>query len=265
MVTIAKELKRIREKEDDIGVLTIYLNTDISDQSQTRGEWQIRLKNGVNDLEGYAKKSNNQEEVKALKNLVEKAHNYIYDKQKDMQKGFVLMASADGQLWKVKILQAPVETSFHWERQAETKQLEQLLHEYPETGIIVAQQRDVTFIEAALGEIRDEKIFHWDLKKEDWVDYQDPSPPSATDTSHDNFQRRFEENKDRWYKSLASLLGKEINRRNLNGAYLVGSKAATGDLGKHLDQAHLKGTITKNLGSKPSHEILNEVYNDQIR
>ncbi|SDI83770.1 VLRF1 family aeRF1-type release factor [Natribacillus halophilus] len=265
MVTMAKELKRIKEKEDDIGILTIYLNTDISDQSQTRGEWQIRLKNGMNDLEDYAKKSESQEEKNALKNLLDKAETKIYDKQKDMQKSFVLMASADGQLWKVKILQAPVETSFHWERQAETGQLEQLLHEYPETGIIVTQQRDVTFIQAALGEIREEKKFHWDLKKEDWVDYQDPSPPSATDTSEDHFQRRFEENKHRWYKSLASILTKEIKNRNLNGVYLVGSKVSTRDLGQHLDETHVIGTVPKNLGSKPSHEILNEVYNDQIR
>ncbi|QDI90915.1 hypothetical protein EPH95_06755 [Salicibibacter halophilus] len=264
-MTISKEIQKIKEKKDDIGVLTIYLSTDISDQSQTRGEWKIRLKNGMNHLEDYAKNSENKEEKKALKNLLEKAHTHIYDKQKDMQKSFVIMASADGELWKVKVLQAPVETSFHWEKQAETEQLEQLKDEYPETGIIVTQQRDVTFIEAALGEIRDEKTFTWDLKKEDWVDYQDPSPPSATDTSHDDFQRRFEENKHRWYKSLASLLTKEIKNRNLDGVYLVGSKSATGDLGQHLDQTHLKGTITKNLGSKPSHEILNEVYNDKIR
>ncbi|MBB6450669.1 hypothetical protein HNR44_002659 [Geomicrobium halophilum] len=265
-MVLTEDLNQLKNKQDDTGILTIYLNTDVSDQSQTRGEWKIRLKNGIKRLEEYAEKSDEKDEVKVLKKLLDQAHQHIFDQQMNMQKSFVLIASADGEIWTAKILQVPVESSFHWESKPATNQLEELQNEYPATGIIVIQQRDVTLLDTALGEVRDEKKYSWDLEKEDWVDYDDQSsPPSAADTSIDDFNRRFEENKHRWYKSLAPVLIKELKSRNLNGAYLVGSNESVTELGQHLDTSHIKGKITKNLGSKPATEILNQVYDEAIR
>ena len=261
-MALAEELNEIKSKKDDLGILTIYLNTDLSEQD----EWKIRLKNGTKRLEEYAEKSGEKEGKKALKNLLREANAYIHDQQKNMQKSLVLIASADGDLWTAKTLQVPVESSFHWDTEADTTQLEELQEKYPATGIIVTQQRDVTLIDIALGEVRDEKKFSWDLEKEDWVDYDDQSsPPSAADTSIDDFQRRFEENKHRWYKSLAPVLTKELKNRGLIGAYFVGSKESVSELTQHINDSHIKGKIAKNLGSKPAHEIVNIVYGEDIR
>lgn len=259
---IEKDIKKLQSKHDENGILTVYLNTDISEQDAD--EWKIRLKNGFSDLEKYAK-SIEGDESKALKQILEDAERAIYDAQTDMKKGLVLVASADGELWEEKFLQVPVETEMHWEKQAVTQQLEELKLRYPPMGIIVAQQMDVLFIEAALGEIRDEIKFSWDFGSEDWVDYHKDSPAFATDTADDKFQQRFEENRYRWYKSLVPKLAKQIKKRSVEGAYIIGSKEVAGDLEDNMDSTHVRGTITKNLGNTPSHEILNEVYDAELR
>ncbi|QQK79434.1 hypothetical protein HUG20_05700 [Salicibibacter cibi] len=261
-MALDQELNKIKRKKDELGILTIYLNTDLSEHD----EWKIRLKNGIKRLEEYAEKSGEKKGKKALKNLLREANAYIYDQQKNMQKSLVLIASADGDIWTAKTLQVPVESSFHWDTEADTAQLEELQEKYPATGIIVTQQRDVTLIDTSLGEVRDEKKFSWDLEKEDWVDYDDQSsPPSAADTNIDDFQRRFEENKHRWYKNLAPVLTKELKNRGVNGAYFVGSKESVSELTQHISDSYIKGKVAKNLGSKPAHEIVNAVYGVDIR
>src|SRR5699024_11963036 len=125
-------------------------------------------------------------------------------------------------------------------------------------SIIVLQQMDVRFIETELGSITDEFTFSWDLNREDWLDYNSDSLPGSRGSGQDQFQRRFDENQNRWYKNLAPRLGKEIKDRGLEGAYLVGSNELVPDLEEHMNNAHLLGVLTKNIGMKPNHEIVNE-------
>ncbi|WP_411843556.1 VLRF1 family aeRF1-type release factor [Salinicoccus sp. HZC-1] len=261
---VVKDIKKIKSKQDDIGVLTLYLNTDVTNRNQSNGEWKIHLKNEMKALKEQVKNRENPEELKALKKLLDEAETEIYARQKEMQRGYLLIASADGELWRERILQVPVTTSLQWDNTAQTQQLEELEQRFPDTAIIVVQQADVIFIETALGMIRDEKYFSWDLERQSWLDYEKASPPAERGTGKDEFQRRFSENQQRWYKDLAPRLSKEIKDRKLSGAYLVGSKKSVGELETYMNEAHLKGTISKNLGSMSSHEILKEVYDTLI-
>lgn len=263
-MSLAKIIKEIKSKRDDTGILTIYLNTDGSAGNISNGEWKIQLKNGFKELQNQVKSKDNPEELKALKKLQDKAEKEIVENQKDMRKGFIFIASADGELWRARVLQVPVSTSFQWDKTAETQQLEELEQRFPETALIVLQQSEVTFIETSLGIIRDTRHFSWDVESENWIDYEDATQPLARGGGKDEFQKRFEENKNRWYKTLAVQLTKEIKNRKLEGAYLVGSKEAVAEMEPHMNAAHLKGIVTKNLGSKPDHEILNEVFETLI-
>lgn len=49
-------------------VLTIYLNTDRSDPNQQKGEWRIRLKNGLKRLEQYIIATGEEDQLKDIKN-----------------------------------------------------------------------------------------------------------------------------------------------------------------------------------------------------
>lgn len=257
-MSIEKDIKRMQSKYDDVGILTIYLNTDISNQDGP--EWKIHLKNGLKDLQKYAKVADD-DESKVLKKLLNDAEQSIQDAQQSMKKGLMFVASADGEIWEEKFLQVPVETEFHWEKQVATHQLEQLKLKYPAVGIIVAQQTDILFIESSLGEVKDEIKYTWDSENEDWVNYRNDAPAFAADTTEDKFQRRFDENRYRWYKRIVPTLTQQIKKRSLDGVYIVGSKAVASDLEDNFDAAHVKGRVDKNLGNLSSHKILQEVYN----
>ena len=263
-MSLAKTIEEIKEKRDNTGVLTIYLNTDASAGNLSNGEWKIHLKNGLKELKEELKEKDNQSELKALKKLQDKVEKEIAAYQREIRKGFILVASADGELWKARVLQVPVSTSFHWGETAETQQIEELEQRFPETALVVVQQADVTFIETSLGIIRDTRKYSWDVDSENWIDYDEATQPLARGGGKDEFQHRFEENQHRWYKSLAVQLEKEVKNRGLEGVYLVGAKESVAEIESNMSPNNVKGIITKNLGSKPDHEILNEVFGTLI-
>src|SRR5699024_6713286 len=123
--------------------------------------------------------------------LQDKVEKEIAAYQREMRKGFILVASADGELWKARVLQVPVSTSFHWGETAETQQIEELEQRFPETALVVVQQADVTFIETSLGIIRDTRKYSWDVDSENWIDYDEATQPLARGGGKDEFQHRF--------------------------------------------------------------------------
>ncbi|WP_158738435.1 VLRF1 family aeRF1-type release factor [Alteribacillus sp. YIM 98480] len=264
---LLEELKNYSQQQDETGILTIYLNTDFGDGSQHSGEWKIRLKNGLKKLKEYVDTSGTADEKKAFKKVADQADQHIYDRQMNLQKSYVFIASADGNILMEKILQVPVETAFHWEKKPELGQLEELQSNYPAAGIVMVQKSDVHFIDTALGEIREEKHFSWEVESEDWKQYEGNSATeriSSGSTQVDEVQQRFEENRQRWYKNLAPVIDKEVKNRNQQGVYLVGNKESIRDLEKHLG-AKVIDSIPKNLTSKASHEVLNKVYGEKVR
>src|SRR5690625_4575889 len=120
-MSVVENIKKIKAKKDDTVILSLYLNTDVTDRNQANGEWKIHLKNGMKELKEQVKKKDDQEELKALQNLLDKAETEIYAKQKEMQRGLILIASADGELWRERILQVPETTSIRWDHTAEDR------------------------------------------------------------------------------------------------------------------------------------------------
>ncbi|WP_026867044.1 VLRF1 family aeRF1-type release factor [Jeotgalicoccus marinus] len=263
-MSLAKIIEEIREKRDETGILTIHLNTDSSAGNGNNGEWKIHLKNGFKTLKEEVKDRNADDELKALKKLQEKVEKEVTMHQREMRKGFILVASSDGELYRARVLQVPVTTSFHWGKTAETQQIEELEQRFPETAIVSVQQADVTFIETSLGIIRDTKKFSWDVESESWLDYDEVVHQQTRGGGRDEFQRRFEENQHRWYKSLAAEIDRDVKKRKLEGVYLVGSQESVQEVETHLNGTKVLGVITKNLGSKQDHEIVAEVFDTLV-
>ncbi|WP_052254586.1 VLRF1 family aeRF1-type release factor [Salinicoccus sp. YB14-2] len=263
-MSVRKDIKRINEKEDDLGVLTLYLNTDASNPDLNNGEWKIHLKNEIKEMKQYADNTAQEPEKKTLKKLLKKVEDRVGELQRELQKGLMITASADGELWEEKILQVPVTTTLHWEKVPAMQQLQAMVQKYSKSAIIALQQMDARFIETELGAVIDEVTFSWDLNREDWLDYSSGASVGSRGSNQDHFERRFDENKNRWYKNLAPRLGKEIKDRGLEGAYLVGSNELVPDLEEHMHEGHLLGVLTKNIGMKPNHEIVSEIYQDLI-
>src|SRR5699024_8301267 len=128
--------------------------------------------------------------------------------QIEIRKGFILVASADGELWKARIPQVPVTTSVHWGKTAEMQQIKELEQRIPETALVAVQQPAVTFIETSLEIIRDTRKYSGDVESEDWIDSEEATTSRASGGGKDEFQHRFAENQHRWYKNLAAQLDK---------------------------------------------------------
>ena len=263
-MSVRNEIDQINKKEDVVGVLTLYLNTDASNPDLNNGEWKIHLKNEIKEMKHYADNDANDAEKKSLKKLLKKVEDRVGELQMDLQKGLMIIASADEELWEEKILQVPVTTTLHWEKTPATKQLQAIVQKYPKVAVIVLQKTDVRFVETELGAIREEITYSWDFESENWLDYNNDSPPGSRGSGQDHFERRFNENKHRWYKNIAPRLGKQIKDRGLEGAYLIGSSELVQGLETHMDKPHLKGVVNKNIGMMPNHEIVNEIYEDLI-
>ncbi|WP_100407090.1 VLRF1 family aeRF1-type release factor [Bacillus solitudinis] len=254
-----KELQQLKEKTESKRYVTIYLNTDQSNMDQKKGEWKIRLKNGLKKLEEYIEASNS-DELQAFKKIKKFALKEITDMQTSLPKSILFIGTTDGE-WYVKELQVKVENDFSWEIEPNLTQLHQLEELYPVSGVLLIQKLNMLSVETVLGEITNEVSFAWDLETEDWRKYEGVAATErhASGANHrDQFEQRFEANQQRWYKELASLVEKEAKLRGWTSIYLVGAPEILTEFSKHLTYKHVE-KFKKNLTNFKSQEIVNEV------
>ena len=81
-MVVRKDIERISEKEDELGVLTLYLNTDASNADLNDGEWKIHLKNEIKEMKRYSDTSVSEPEKKSLKTLLKKLEDRVGDLQR---------------------------------------------------------------------------------------------------------------------------------------------------------------------------------------
>src|SRR5699024_1145631 len=121
-------------------VFSMYLNTDPSDPEQQGGKWKIQFKNGLRNFKAYLKEDNNHEELRNFKSIEQKVEKYVSDYEQHLLKGIIIFATADDEVWIAERLQVRLTTEFFWDATPQLQQLEQLIENYPRTGIILVQQ-----------------------------------------------------------------------------------------------------------------------------
>lgn len=258
-MALLKELQELQGRTCEEGCLTMYLNTDQSSIDQQKGEWKIRLKNGLKKLEEYIEisESNN---LAIYKKLKKRVISEVHDLQAEMPKSIVLIAAADG-YWMLKKLQVRVENEFHWEKHPVLEQLKDIQNEFPKSGVLLIQKRDISTIETSLGEVNEELSYHWDLESEDWKQYEGvaASERIASSANHrDQYEQRFEANQHRWYKQLASIIQKQANNKGWNKIYLVGPPEQISEFEKHFSYENIE-KVKKNFTNLKPHEVVSEV------
>ncbi|WP_332696492.1 VLRF1 family aeRF1-type release factor [Halalkalibacter lacteus] len=258
-MTFAKELQRLRERDCEEGCLTIYLNTDQTSNNQQKGEWKIRLKNGLKKLEEYIHSSEHHN-LDAYKKVKKKAQEEMNHIQLELPKSIFLIASSNGEVL-LKKLQISLDNEFHWEKQPDLNQLERVQEQFPTEGILFIQKEDIFAIETSLGEVKKELAYHLDLENEDWKQYEGVAARErmASGANHrDKYENRLEANKQRWYKRLAGTIEKEAKHRGWTKIYLVGQSDVTSDFEKYLDYIKVK-KINKNYQKFTSKELVGQV------
>ncbi|TSB46558.1 VLRF1 family aeRF1-type release factor [Alkalicoccobacillus porphyridii] len=254
-----EELQELKARQCENGCLTIYLNTNQTQVDQKKGEWKIRLKNGLKKLEEYLD-SSSQEEMKTYKKISKIAEEQILNVQTSMPRSLLFIGSNDGD-WILKKLQVTVENDFRWERQPALEQLEQKMTDFPKAGILLIQKQDVVAIETSLGEVENESTYCWDAESEDWKMYQGSGSSERVGAAiqKDQFDQRFDANQQRWYKQLAQKVQKKAKKNGWNGIYLVGSPDTTSEFEKQLTLNNVE-VIKKNLTKLKSHQIIDELF-----
>lgn len=263
-MALARELEQLRSFRCPEGkcVLSVYLNTDRSDQDQQKGEWKIRLKNGLKKLEEYLRASGNDEQLKSYLKLKKKVEKEIHGNQSQLQKSIVIFASEEQNLWSVHYLQIPVETSFRWERAPIVDQLERIQSAYPKCGVILPNMDEVKVYDVDLGELNDSRTYTFNPNTEEWTfkDGLASADRMASGASHvDDFEQRFRENLHRFYKKMATNIEQMQRDRKWQQVYLVGESELIRSFDEQL-RLEVSKKVNKNLNNAHSAKVLEHVF-----
>ena len=106
--------------------------------------------------------------MNAFNELKEKVINEIENNKNNLSKSVVIFASAEPELWSVHYVQVPVKTSFHWEHQPMTEEMEYMYKAYPEAGIILPSFGEVRILDTAMGSVKDELTYEFDSDVDEW-------------------------------------------------------------------------------------------------
>lgn len=263
---INKEIKKLESVylEKPERVFSMYLNTDPADPDQQGGEWKIQLKNGLNSFENYLKKDNDREEKRNFKKVKEKVERFVHENELKLKKSIVIFATPDDSIWFAEIFQIPVESNFYWEETAKVDQLKEIYQKFPKTGIILTQKEAIKTMDTELGILKDTQLYELDLETEDWRQHTGPHRAQVTmgaggkSTKQDQFESRFEANRYRWYKSLASKLDKLSKDNQWQKIYIVGDKEEAKDLCDNMNKEVTK-IVEKNMLEHEEMKVIAEV------
>lgn len=251
---INKEIKKLESiyLEKPERVLTMYLNTDPTDPDQQGGEWRIHLKNSLQQFEKYLNEDGDTAELENFAKIKEKVKNFIGENETNLQKSVIIFATPDDSIWFSEILQVPVETEVYWEEIARLDQLIEINQSHPKSGIIMTQREAIKIIETELGSQLESYYYELDLDTEDWKQHVGPHLAQTTvgsggkSVKREQFNKRFEANRHRWYKSIGGKLDKLAKDKDWDYIYMIGNQDETKDLAGTMNK-QINRFIDKNM------------------
>lgn len=259
-----KEVEKLRnlKQESPNKVFTMYLNTDPSDPDQQGEKWKINLKNGLQKFEQYIIEDKDKQELKNYKKIKDKVNKFMFDNEMNLQRGVVIVASAEEDLWFAEILQVRLKSEFYWEDYAALYQLDTLLKEYPKSGIVLVRQNMIKIIESKMNEVLDTTYFELNLETEDWHrktgDTMGRLKDGASVSTYD-FEARYEANQHRWYNSIAPKIDKIAKDNEWQLTFIIGEGDAAKLIEKNMNKP-IENVINKNMLELNEDRVLKEVF-----
>jgi len=260
---LQEELQLLKNYENSENyVLTIYLNTDPADPEQRNDAWKIHLKNGMKELEETIPSSTSERELHLFKKLEKKVLKEIEANQTNLNKGIIIFASTDPELWSVHYVQVRIKTDFYWGEKPELEQLYYINKAYPHAGVILPAFNEVRIIDTAMGVVNDELIYEFDAGSEEWkrkkgIAYGSVRASSATHV--DAFDDRLRENLFRFYKQMGVTIGRLAKDRQWKEIHVSGEAELANTMAKALPKEPVS-KLYKNLKNNKSNQVLHEVF-----
>ncbi len=241
-------------------VLTIYLNTDRSDPNQQKGEWRIRLKNGLKRLEQYIIATGEEDQLKGYKKLKRKVEKEIDRYRTSLQKGLVVFADIDGNIFDLRILQLSIKSEFFWEEKPNLQQLKLLQQTYPSSGLIIVHDDRITLVHKALGELETIDTLEFDLDNEDWKVYEGLAAServSSGATHKDQLDHRIQVHQKRWVREVIPQINQKAKRYRWEYADFVGKSPLLEEFKEKL-HVSIHRTISKTISNEKQYsQIMN--------
>lgn len=262
-MSLSKELQTLKEYHcDDRCVLSVYLNTNPGDPEQLNGAWRIHLKTGLKRIDEYLTASNDEKELKAFNKLKKKIEIEVGNHKNELSKGVVIFAAVDPELWSVHYVQVPVKTSFHWENQPMTEEMEYMYKAYPEAGIILPSFGEVRILDTAMGSVIDEATYIFDPNLQGWGKRKksDDSDEIVTgSTRDDNIEPRLRENLQRFYKGIVEIVEKLKKERGWQQIHVSGEADHANAFAETLREKPAS-CIYKNLNNSKPSDVIHQVF-----
>src|SRR5699024_4569205 len=176
-----------------------------------------------------------------------------------------IFASVSEDVWFAARFQARLKTEFYWQETPVLDQLKSLCEHYPRTGVILVQQNEIKIIESYLNDVENTVYYELNLDTDDWR--QKVRPRAANNTTglgsinaqKENFKDRYEANKHRWYKCIASKLDKRAKDNHWEKIYVVGEADASQEIKTQMNMLVDK-VIHKNMLDHKESKVLSEVF-----
>lgn len=285
-MTLYDEIQELKQFEcEDRCVLSVYLNTNPADREAQNGAWKIQLKNGLKRIDEYLTASKDEKELKSYKELRKKVEKEITDNQGDLQKGVVIFASTQDDLFWVKHLQISVKTDFQWESKPALDQLRYIYKAYPYAGVILPSFKGIRVLDTSVGIVNEEVYYEFDAGLEVWTEQkgvrssgriQGRSGAGSTGggaaggnspviggsgggSPTDELDHRLKENLDRFYKDMGSKIEKLKKERRWEEIHIIGEAEHAQSFAKVLHQKP-NSCIHKNFINNSADKILHEVF-----
>lgn len=261
-MTSSKDLQTLRDFHSGTrGVLSVYLNTNPGDPVQLNGAWDIHLKNGLKQIEKSLSDSQKEDELKIFSKTKKKILKEIDDNKKEFNKGLVIFASEDPELWSVHYVQVPVKSSFHWEDHPVIEQLEYMYKAYPEAGIVLPSFGEVRILDTAMGVVKEDMTYIFDPNLEVWGELKDMDPDGnhVIGNSHIDFlDARLKENLQRFFKGMGTNIERLKKERGWIEVHVSGETEYALAFAKTLREEPAS-CIFKNLNNSKPNEIIKHV------
>lgn len=264
-LTITQTINWLRDvqKEGANKVFTMYLNTDRSDPNQQGGEWKIHFKNGMRNFEKYLQRDENKEELNNFLKIKKKVTEFIQENEQRFQRGVIVFASADDDIWFAKCVQMRMQDEFYWQETPEISQLVELKEKYPKLGIILVQQNHIKVINSETNRIKDTINFELDVDTEDWRVKQGPrrvhtAGSGGPNVQKDNYDSRYAANQQRWYKKIAPQLDKLAKDNEWERIYISGEGDGAKELARLMNKP-VDTILQKNMLDHEETKVLEEV------
>ena len=264
-MTLNKELQSLKDFYcEDRCVLSVYLNTYAGDPQQLNGGWKIHLKNGFKRIDEYLTASEDQDEIKAFNKLKKKVTDEVEGNLNNLSKSVVIFAAVHPELWSVHYVQVPVKTSFHWENQPMTEEMEYMYKAYPEAGIILPSFGEVRILDTAMGAVKEELTYEFDSNVEGW------RMRKIESANHDRGNRqkvtavpalepRPRTNIKGFYKGMEKVVEKLKKERGWHEVHISGEIDLANAFAETLREKPAS-CIYKNLNKSKANDVIHQVF-----